>query len=152
MQSSKVRMEIERGARRAGRPHTHVFSRHEDMFISTLLVGNNVVLVIYGITISILINPFLEDLFHNEGLVLILQHGHLHAHNPPLQASSCRRRLSASTPNFMMRLLSLPLFLIYVVLLSGVIVHIVDFQRADEAVRHQGRGGGDVWASHNRPA
>ena len=68
VQSSKVRMEIDAGRGGLAARILHVFSRHEDMFISTLLVGNNVVLVIYGITISILINPFLEDLSTTKGL------------------------------------------------------------------------------------
>ena len=57
VQSSKVRMEID--AARGGIIDRiiHRFSRHEDMFISTLLVGNNVVLVIYGISFSAIINP-----------------------------------------------------------------------------------------------
>lgn len=69
VQSSKVRMEID--AARGGIVDRiiHGFSRHEDMFISTLLVGNNIVLVIYGITFSIIINPFLERWLTNEALV-----------------------------------------------------------------------------------
>lgn len=72
VQSSKVRMEID--ATRGGWVDRiiRMFSRHEDMFISTLLVGNNVVLVIYGISFSAIINPFLEEWFnHSEALVLI---------------------------------------------------------------------------------
>ena len=71
VQSNKVRMEID--AARGGIVDRiiHGFSRHEDMFISSLLVGNNVVLVVYGIGISIIINPILEQCLHSEGLVLV---------------------------------------------------------------------------------
>lgn len=60
VQSSKVRMEID--AARGGLLDRIIrgFSRHEDMFISSLLVGNNIVLVVYGITFSVIINPYLE--------------------------------------------------------------------------------------------
>ena len=72
IQSSKVRMAID--ATRSGFVDRIIrkFTAHEDMFISTMLIGNNGVLVIYGIAISIIINPILEGWFgHNEALVLI---------------------------------------------------------------------------------
>ena len=115
VQSSKVRMEIDAARGGLADRILHVFSRHEDMFISTLLVGNNVVLVIYGITISILINPFLEDLFHNEGLVLICNTV-ISTLIILITGEFLPKATFRINPNFMMRLLSLPLFLIYVVL------------------------------------
>lgn len=115
VQSSKVRMEID--AARGGLIDRIIrtFSRHADMFISTLLVGNNVVLVIYGITFSMIVNPLFEKWFHNEALVLLC--------NTAL--STCVILVGGEffpkstfkiNPNFMMRLLAIPLYLIYIVL------------------------------------
>ncbi len=116
VQSSKVRMEID--ATRGGIIDRIIrgFSHREDMFISTLLVGNNVVLVVYGITISFLINPFLQRWFdNNEALVLIcntiFSTGIILIMGEFLPKTTFR-----INPNFMMRLLALPLFLIYIVL------------------------------------
>ncbi|MCM1152198.1 MAG: hemolysin family protein [Muribaculum sp.] len=115
VQSSKVRMEID--ATRGGLIDRIIrrFSRHEDMFISTLLVGNNVVLVIYGITISILLNPMLERWFHNEALTLIantlISTGIILITGEFFPKATFR-----INPNFMMRLLALPMYLIYIVL------------------------------------
>lgn len=116
VQSSKVRMEID--ATRGGWVDRiiRMFSRHEDMFISTLLVGNNVVLVIYGISFSAIINPFLEEWFnHSEALVLIcntlLSTGLILIAGEFLPKTTFR-----INPNFMMRVLALPLYLIYLVL------------------------------------
>lgn len=115
VQSSKVRMEID-GAR-GGFVDKIIkgFSRHEDMFISTLLVGNNVVLVIYGITFSVIVNPLLESLFHNEALVLvsntILSTGVILITGEFLPKTTFR-----INPNMMMRAFALPLYLIYLVL------------------------------------
>ena len=115
VQSNKVRVQID--ATRGGLVNRIItgFSRHEDMFISTLLVGNNVVLVIYGITFSMLINPVLENLGLNEGLVLVcntlLSTGIILLFGEFLPKSTFR-----INPNFMMRLLALPLYLIYLVL------------------------------------
>lgn len=115
VQSSKVRMEID--AARGGMVDRILrsFSRKEDMFISTLLVGNNVVLVVYGITISIIINPLLENLLHNEALVLVCNT--LISTSLILIAGEFLPKTAFRiNPNFMMRLMALPLFLIYIVL------------------------------------
>lgn len=116
VQSSKVRMEID--AARGGLVDRILrwFSRHEDMFISTLLVGNNVVLVIYGIAFSAIINPVLEVWFdNNEALVLVtntvLSTGIILITGEFLPKTTFR-----INPNFSMRLLALPLYLIYLVL------------------------------------
>ena len=116
VQSSKVRMEID--AARGGLVDRIIkgFSRHEDMFISTLLVGNNVVLVIYGIALSALINPILINWFDgNEALVLIcntvFSTGVILLLGEFLPKTTFR-----INPNFMLRLLALPVFLIYLVL------------------------------------
>lgn len=115
VQSSKVRMEID--ATRGGLIDRIIraFSRHENMFISTLLVGNNVVLVIYGITISILINPLLVRWFSNDALVLIantvFSTGIILITGEFLPKTTFR-----INPNLTMRLIALPMFLIYIAL------------------------------------
>jgi CBS domain containing-hemolysin-like protein len=115
VQSSKVRMEID--AARGGIIDRIIrgFSRHEDMFISTLLVGNNVVLVIYGITFSVIINPILEGWFHSEALVLIANT--LLSTGVVLFAGEFIPKTAFRiNPNFMMRLFALPLYLVYLLL------------------------------------
>ncbi|MDE7159637.1 MAG: hemolysin family protein [Muribaculaceae bacterium] len=115
VQSSKVRMEID--AARGGLTDRILrrFSRKEDMFISTLLVGNNVVLVIYGITFSIIINPLLERWLPGEALVLICNTV-LSTAIILLAGEFLPKTAFRINPNFMMRLMALPLFLIYIVL------------------------------------
>ena len=115
VQSSKVRMEID--AARGGLIDRIIrrFSRHEDMFISTMLVGNNVVLVIYGITFSIILNPIFESWFHNEALVLlvntVVSTGIVLIAGEFLPKTAFR-----INPNFMIRLFAIPLYLVYWIL------------------------------------
>lgn len=117
VQSSKVRMEIDAARGGVVDRIIKMFSRHEDMFISTLLVGNNVVLVIYGIAFSALVNRPLEQLFGegNDALVLIsntvLSTGLILVTGEFFPKTTFR-----INPNFMMRLLALPLYLIYLIL------------------------------------
>ena len=115
VQSSKVRMEID--AARGGIIDRIIrgFSRHEDMFISTLLVGNNVVLVVYGIAISVIINPWLEQCLHSEALVLVCNT--LLSTGIVLFAGEFMPKTAFRiNPNLMLRLFALPLYLVYLLL------------------------------------
>lgn len=115
VQSSKVRMEID--AARGGLLDRIIrgFSRHEDMFISSLLVGNNIVLVVYGITFSVIINPYLEKWLPSEALVLICN-TILSTSVVLIVGEFLPKTTFRINPNFMMRLFALPLFIIYLVL------------------------------------
>lgn len=122
VQSSKVRMEIDAAKGGLVNRIIHNFSHHEETFISTLLVGNNVVLVIYGITFSVIINPFLEQWLSNEGLVLLC--------NTVcstlvilITGEFIPKMVFRVNPNITMRLIALPLFLVYIILypVSGFI-------------------------------
>ena len=116
VQSSKVRREIDAAKGGLVNRILQSFSHHEDMFISSLLVGNNVVLVIYGIAFSAIVNPVLEGWFgrDNEALVLvgntILSTGLILVAGEFLPKTTFR-----INPNFMMRILALPLYVIYLV-------------------------------------
>lgn len=51
----------------------NLFYRNSEFFISSILVGNNVVLVIYGIGLAKLVDPWLKANISNEAALLILQ-------------------------------------------------------------------------------
>lgn len=116
VQSNKVRMQIDGSRGGVVDRIIRGFSHNEDMFISSLLVGNNVVLVIYGITLSVLINPVLERWFgDSEATVLIAN-----TVFSTLVILLCGEFIPKATfrinPNFMMRMFALPLYVIYIVL------------------------------------
>lgn len=116
VQSNRVRIEIDATKKGLVNSVIHRFIHHADMFISTMLVGNNITLVIYGIAISQIINPPLEQWFNNnEGLVLIT--------NTVFSTliilftgEFIPKTLFRINPNVTMRFLALPLYLIYLIL------------------------------------
>lgn len=116
IQSSKVRMAID--ATRSGFVDRIIrrFTMHEDMFISTMLIGNNLVLVIYGIMISVIINPILERWFHhNEALVLICNT--LFSTMVILLAGEFLPKAAFRiNPNRTIRMLAIPLYFIFFLL------------------------------------
>lgn len=115
VQSSKVRREID--AARGGFVNKilQIFSHHENMFISTLLVGNNVVLVIYGIALSAIINPFLEGWFGPDGDALVLVCNTVISTCLILILGEFMPKASFRiNPNFIMRIFAIPLYVIYI--------------------------------------
>lgn len=117
VQSSKVRREIDATGGGFINGILKNFGRHEDMFISTLLVGNNVVLVIYGIAFSAIVNPILESWFGPDGEALVLICNTVLSTGLILIAGEFLPKTTFRiNPNFMMRVLALPLYIIYLVL------------------------------------
>lgn len=116
VQSSKVRMEID--AARGGLVDKIIkgFSHHEDMFISTLLVGNNVVLVIYGISFSAIVNPIFEQWFSNNEALTLICNTVCSTTVILLLGEFLPKTTFRINPNFMMRILAFPLYFIYLVL------------------------------------
>ena len=125
VQSSKVRMEIETSRGGIVNRILRRFYHNEDTFISTLLVGNNVVLVIYGIAISAIINPWLNAWFQNDAAVLIVNT--IASTLIILFTGEFMPKITFRiNPNLTMRLIALPIYLIYLVLypVSALISHI----------------------------
>lgn len=115
VQSSKVRIGIDE--RQGGLISRIIggFTRHQDMFISTILVGNNIVLVIYGIAISVIINPWLESVFPSEAPVLICNT--LISTGIILIAGEfLPKTLFRINPNAMLKVFALPIHFIYILL------------------------------------
>lgn len=115
VQSDKVKMEIDATDGGTINKILRRFSRHEDLFISSLLVGNNTVLVIYGITFSMLINPLLEKIFPNEAFVLICN-TIVSTMLILLLGEFLPKSAFRINPNLAIRIVALPLFLIYIIL------------------------------------
>jgi CBS domain containing-hemolysin-like protein len=116
VQSSKVRREIDAAKGGLVNRILQSFSHHEDMFISSLLVGNNVVLVIYGIAFSAIVNPVLEGWFGHDSEALVLVGNTILSTGLILFAGEFLPKTTFRiNPNFMMRILALPLYVIYLV-------------------------------------
>lgn len=115
VQSNKVRIGIDASKGGLISRIISLFSRHQDMFISTLLVGNNIVLVVYGIALSILINPMLEYVLPSEALVLTVN-----TVISTIIILICGEFLPKTifriNPNVMLKVFAMPLYVIYIIL------------------------------------
>lgn len=115
VQSNKVRMEIDASKGGLINRIINTFNRNQDMFISSLLVGNNVVLVIYGITISILINPVFEQIYDNEAFILTANTV-LSTVIILITGEFMPKTTFKLNPNRMLRFFALPIYVIYLLL------------------------------------
>lgn len=113
--SDRVRVELD--AQRGGLIGKLIsrFYSDEDLFISTLLVGNNIVLVVYGMGAAAIIEPWLEVQFSSQAVVLLfstlISTGVILITGEFLPKSIFR-----INPNLMFKIFSLPIFMFYIVL------------------------------------
>lgn len=115
MQSSKVRIGID--ASKGGIINRIIsgFNRSQDMFISTLLVGNNIVLVIYGISISVIINPLIDRWFPNEAVMLIAN-TLISTAIILITGEFIPKTTFRINPNATLKICAIPLYIIYIIL------------------------------------
>jgi len=71
--ANRLKIEVDNNAGKLSGKILSRFLKNPDRFIATMLMGNNIALVVYGIYFAGLINPFLESLFHNDALVMVFQ-------------------------------------------------------------------------------
>lgn len=122
--SSKLRFEMDREEQGFTSKLIDTFYKNPSNFISTLLVGNNIALVIYGMLMAKLINAYLLvplGIHHengectNDGICLLLQ-TILSTLVVLFTGEFLPKTLFRINPNQTMRLFSVPAYIIYIVL------------------------------------
>jgi len=71
--ANKLRMELDRSKNTLSSKIISIFSRFPGHYISTMLVGNNIALVVYGIVMAKMLEPSIELWVDSESLVLTIQ-------------------------------------------------------------------------------
>lgn len=70
--SDKLRLELDKGKNRLNGKIISIFSRNPGQYIATLLVGNNIALVVYSLAFENAVDPFFIKINVDETLKLIL--------------------------------------------------------------------------------
>lgn len=92
------------------------FYSKQDLFISTILVGNNIVLVIYGMGAAKLLEPWIEErIWDNEAFVLGMQ-TLISTGIILLTGEFFPKAIFRINPNRSLKLFSLPIFFFYIIL------------------------------------
>lgn len=93
----------------------NLFYRHSEFFISTILVGNNIVLVIYGMGAAALLEPWLRDVCPNEAFILLMQ-TLISTGIILLTGEFLPKTIFRINPNTSLKVFALPVWLIYILL------------------------------------
>ena len=71
--ANRLKIEVDNNAGKLSGKILSGFLKNSDRFIATMLVGNNIALVVYGMCFADLVNPFLETSISSEALVMLIQ-------------------------------------------------------------------------------
>lgn len=71
--ANKLRMELDRSKNTLSSKIVSIFSRFPGHYISTMLVGNNIALVVYGIVMAKMLEPSIALWVESESLILTVQ-------------------------------------------------------------------------------
>lgn len=110
--SNKLRIELDRKQGVFGSGILKIFTDNPGQYIATMLIGNNIALVIYGLFFSKLITPLLLPLIRSEILVLITNTVFSTA-IILLLAEFLPKTIFVISPNFFLKLLSVPTLVFY---------------------------------------
>ncbi len=113
--SNRVRFELDMKKETLLGRVLNLFYHHQEQFISTMLVGNNIALVIYGIGMAKLLSPVLFYVYDSEAFVLFGQIL-LSTLLILLTAEFFPKTLFRINPNSVLRFFALPVYPIYLIL------------------------------------
>ena len=71
--SNKLQLELDKGSENVSSKVIAFFSKNESNFITTMLIGNNISLVVYGIVMTKILSPYLDSFQLNSYLLLFTQ-------------------------------------------------------------------------------
>lgn len=117
--SNKLRITMEQASQSMTSKVLSTFYKHPNHFISTLLVGNNIALVVYGILMARVIDTFILSplgLTDNEGGIQVLMQTLLSTIVVLVTGEFLPKTLFKINPNRMLQLFALPSYLFYIIL------------------------------------
>lgn len=113
--SNKLRFELDKKQKSLSASILSLFYDNSENFISTLLVGNNIALVVYGMIMANMLEPFIAQFIPNEAAVVFIQ-TIISTFIILITAEFIPKTVFRINPNFSLKLFAMPLLLIYIAL------------------------------------
>ncbi len=110
--SNRLRIELNRKQGVFGSGIIRYFTQNPGQYISTMLIGNNISLVVYGLLMTEVLTPVIHPFIHSEALTLILQ-TLISTGIILFVAEFLPKAIFLLNPNFFLQSLSVPTFLFF---------------------------------------
>jgi len=112
--SNKLRIELDRKQERFPTRIISVFTRNPGQYIATMLVGNNVALVVYGIMMAAVLIPLIQLYVSSDLAILVIQ-TIISTGIILLTAEFLPKALFRITPNAFLKVFGIPVLIFYVI-------------------------------------
>ena len=113
--SNKLRLQMDMRKQTLASSILSIFYAHPDRYISTILVGNNIALVIYGMQMAALLEPFLYEWLANSAVVAIAQ-TFISTLVILITGEFLPKMIFKINPNWWIQVFAVPMLLFYVLL------------------------------------
>lgn len=113
--SNKLRYELDKKNKSLSSKILGIFYKNPNLFISTMLVGNNIALVVYGLQMAILLEPIIAKVVDNEALIVFIQ-SILSTILILFAGEFIPKTIFKLNPNLSLNLFAVPLLVIYILL------------------------------------
>ncbi len=112
--ANRLRIELDNKQNKFPSNILKIFSKNPSQYISTMLVGNNLALVIYGLFMARLIEPYIRVFAHTDGIVLLIQ-TIVSTIIIIVLAEFIPKTLFRIDPNQTLRVFAIPVYLFYII-------------------------------------
>ena len=119
--ANKLQLELDKGKEKFSSKMIAFFSKNESDFITTMLVGNNIALVVYGIVMTQILTPKLE-LFVSSDFVLLLTQTIIATFVVLVTAEFLPKAIFRIFPNQILNIFSIPICVLFIFLRPAAIL------------------------------
>lgn len=113
--SNKLRYELDKKESSLSSKILGIFYRNPNLFISTMLVGNNIALVVYGLQMAIVLEPLIATVVSNEAMIVFIQ-SVISTILILFTGEFIPKTIFKLNPNLSLNIFAIPLYIIYIIL------------------------------------